>query len=257
MILSKDIGLREAFIFMCYSVLLTAMVNPFAFLSIPFVYALVLMAFGAAFLMFTAVFLFSFKLKRLTKRQATYLGIVLGGLLTPMLLWMFFGNGSYSFITFFWSFSVFVVFALLVVYTIEFLQDLKSKVNVKTMSVDESQHITSDDRFVLENEQGKVLLDVPLQSIICFEANDNYVTTYYLDEEGTLKKSFERFALKQIEAILANFSLEFLRVHRSYIVNAEKVIKVSGKSQAYKLHVSHFDKEIPVSRSVDVARFSS
>jgi hypothetical protein len=44
-------------------------------------------------------------------------------------------------------------------------------------------------QFVLENENGKELLNVPVKSILCFEANDNYVVTYFIDKQDKLKKS--------------------------------------------------------------------
>lgn len=63
---------------------------------------------------------------------------------------------------------------------------------------------TSDDKdqviekvFHLENDNGKLLLEVPVNKIICYEANDNYVITYYLDKNDQLKKSMERISLKR------------------------------------------------------------
>ena len=107
--------------------------------------------------------------------------------------------------------------------------------------------------FHLENENGKLLLEVPVSRIICYEANDNYVLTHYLEEDGTLKRSMERISLRKIEQLLAEEQIQFLRVHKSYLVNPEFVADLKGRSQAYKLQLKDFDQLVPVSRSYDVS----
>jgi DNA-binding LytR/AlgR family response regulator len=109
--------------------------------------------------------------------------------------------------------------------------------------------------FHLENENGKLLLEVPVSRIICYEANDNYVLTHYLDRDGVLKRSMERISLRKIEQLLAEEQIQFLRVHKSYLVNPEYVSNVKGRSQAYKLQLRDFDQLVPVSRSYDVSAF--
>lgn len=108
--------------------------------------------------------------------------------------------------------------------------------------------------FILENENGKILLKVPLESILCFEANDNYVVTYYLGNNNQVKKSMERFSLKKIEEILENIKApNFLRVHKSYLVHKIYVEEIKGKSQAHKLKMEHLDIMVPVSRSFQIS----
>jgi DNA-binding LytR/AlgR family response regulator len=120
---------------------------------------------------------------------------------------------------------------------------------------------TSDDKdqviekvFHLENDNGKLLLEVPVNKIICYEANDNYVITYYLDKNDQLKKSMERISLKKIEEMLAKEQVTFFRVHKSYLINPDYLEEIKGKAQAYKLQLRHFEAMIPVSRSYDVTQ---
>jgi hypothetical protein len=108
-------------------------------------------------------------------------------------------------------------------------------------------------QFVLENENGKILLDVPIKNIICFEANDNYVVTYYLDREERLKKSMERISLKRIEEIVEGLKVDsFTRVHKSYLINRSYLEEIRGKAQAHKLKMIHLEILIPVSRAYPI-----
>jgi DNA-binding LytR/AlgR family response regulator len=107
--------------------------------------------------------------------------------------------------------------------------------------------------FHLENENGKLLLEVPVRRIICYEANDNYVITYYLNEEEQLKKSMERISLKKIEEILHSEGVEFARVHKSYLINVDYLSDIKGRSQAYRIQLRFFEELIPVSRAFDIS----
>lgn len=137
----------------------------------------------------------------------------------------------------------------------------KSEVLVIENSKDEN--VTSDTkeenvdvRFVLKNESGKKLFDTAVKNIICFEANDNYVVIYYLDNEGKQKKAMERISLKKIEEILTELNVTFFeRVHKSYLINETIIEEVKGKAQAYRLKMKNLDLLIPVSRNYNVDKF--
>ncbi|MCU0426766.1 MAG: LytTR family transcriptional regulator [Candidatus Kapabacteria bacterium] len=85
-------------------------------------------------------------------------------------------------------------------------------------------------------------------SILCVQANDNYVTLYYESGEN-VKKVLFRATLKSLEDQLAS-QHNFYRCHKSYIVNLSNVFKVSGNAQGYKLHLSDLEFVVPVSRSL-------
>ena len=85
-------------------------------------------------------------------------------------------------------------------------------------------------------------------SILCIQANDNYVTLFY-ESGGAVKKILFRATLKSIEEQVQRLP-EFLRCHKSYIVQFSHIEKVSGNAQGYKLHLAHLDFVIPVSRSL-------
>jgi hypothetical protein len=109
-------------------------------------------------------------------------------------------------------------------------------------------------QFVLENENGKELLNVPVKSILCFEANDNYVVTYFIDKQDKLKKSMERVSLKKIEEIILKLNINnFSRVHKSYLINRDEVEEIRGKAQAHKVKLNNLEILVPVSRSFQIS----
>ncbi|GAB5552851.1 MAG: LytTR family DNA-binding domain-containing protein [Saprospiraceae bacterium] len=100
--------------------------------------------------------------------------------------------------------------------------------------------------LILTDEQGKQQLAVSPDAIFFLQSSLNYVEVYFQSEDK-LKKELIRNSLQKIEAQL---SLDqFVRCHRSYIVNLKKVNQVSGNAQGYKLHLDKHELVVPVSRS--------
>jgi len=112
-------------------------------------------------------------------------------------------------------------------------------------------------KFKLKNDKGRVLVDIELKNILCFEANDNYVNIYHLLEDGSIKKSMQRISLKKVEEILNELDVIFKRVHKSYLINPAQIDKIGGKAQAYRVTLKQFDKEIPVSRNFNISDISA
>lgn len=70
------------------------------------------------------------------------------------------------------------------------------------------------------------------QSILCIEAMQNYVQIYYQDQ-GAIKKKMLRNTLSRVAEVLASTSV--IRSHRSFLVNKNRVVGVSGNAQGLKL----------------------
>jgi hypothetical protein len=82
--------------------------------------------------------------------------------------------------------------------------------------------------------------------LLCIESADNYVTVFYR-ENGNVKKTVLRSTLKAQEERLAEIPSIF-RAHKSYLVNTDRIERVSGNAQGYRLHVSGLEMTVPVSR---------
>ncbi len=67
------------------------------------------------------------------------------------------------------------------------------------------------------------------------------------EKEPAARKSLKRIPLKQVENQLSHIKGVW-RVHRSYLVNARKIIKVSGNAQGLQVSLKGCDEKVPVSR---------
>jgi len=110
--------------------------------------------------------------------------------------------------------------------------------------------VTQQAVLTMENTKGRVRLEIPVASIICFEANDNYVNIYYLDATEKVIKKLERLSMRRAEELIEDYTVPFLRVHKSYLINKQFIQEVTGRSQAYRVQLKHFEELIPVSRKL-------
>ncbi len=241
-----------------YSLVLLAILNPFVFLKN-----------GANVLDYVLIILSTFALTYLlirsipsqSKRNAHHVMFVIGLYAIPLL------NGCFIYLlnsqleaaaTFILYVSSFLILPILpiAVYILWLLfEDLQARVTVTAENRESSDQITKK-VFNILNDKGILIKEIPLSAIIAFEAMDNYVITYYLDETETLRREMHRISLKKISELIGEISEDFLRVHKSHLVNPAYIVALRGKSQAYRIQLKHLDGLIPVSRtfSVDVIR---
>ncbi len=97
------------------------------------------------------------------------------------------------------------------------------------------------------DENGKLKLSVVIDDILYIEASDNYVSVYYLSN-NKVSKYLVRNTLKNLEVRLNKIG--FIRCHRSYLVNFNKV-KVLKREKEGLFLVLNVDGEmvLPVSKT--------
>ncbi|MEM7657858.1 MAG: LytTR family DNA-binding domain-containing protein [Bacteroidota bacterium] len=99
----------------------------------------------------------------------------------------------------------------------------------------------------LRSEPGTQSLQLPSDDVWYLEAMQNYVAVWH-QAETELKRELLRNTIKQMSIDLAGSALH--RCHRSYLVNLDQVVSVSGNAQGLKLRMGHAEgPEVPVSRS--------
>ena len=103
------------------------------------------------------------------------------------------------------------------------------------------------DKYVnLTSSNGKDSISLTLNNLLFIEAEDNYISVFYLEKDN-LKKELLRATMKDVEKDLNS---EFvLRCHRSFIVNMYKVEKVIKDGHQIKLFIPELTFPIIVSRS--------
>lgn len=89
-------------------------------------------------------------------------------------------------------------------------------------------------------------LTLPPGEILYCEARQNYVNVHYRSQEGVEET--------QIRATLASMSdalvdTRVIRCHRSFLVNLDHVLSVTGNAQGLRLRLAGLEESIPVSRT--------
>lgn len=102
--------------------------------------------------------------------------------------------------------------------------------------------------FVFENYNRKESLQIRLTNLLYIEAQDNYCNFVIEQANGSTEKHLLRLSLKSAYEQLSAHR-NFLRCHRSYIINILQIKAVSGNAQALRFILKHQNIEIPVSRS--------
>lgn len=187
-----------------------------------------------------------------SNRTLFVLSFHLAGIVSSFIIWLLFHSAQSSLFLFMTTFLVGALLPTMVVILYFIFNEAKSKIGHTPAITESVLEETTEAMFCLENETGKMLLKLPVNQLICFEANDNYVIIYYVDKNNNLKKLMERFSLKKMEEILSLENIKFERVHKSFLINANYLISISGKAQAYKLELYGLENLIPVSRSYSI-----
>jgi hypothetical protein len=98
-------------------------------------------------------------------------------------------------------------------------------------------------KLTADNE--KDFLEINQKDFLYIESSDNYSTIYF-SETATLKKHLIRSSLSRLENQISFKNIA--RTHRSYLANMNRVIKISGNAQGYKLHLDTHQIIVPVAR---------
>lgn len=109
--------------------------------------------------------------------------------------------------------------------------------------------VESPKTIILNSETANESLQIQIEQLIYIQSADNYLEVYYLEKQTVLKKLM-RGTLKAVSESLVQYP-ELFRCHKSYLVNLNKVTRVSGNAQGYKLALSACENLIPVSRQLN------
>ncbi|MBB6271052.1 hypothetical protein HDF26_001479 [Pedobacter cryoconitis] len=96
-------------------------------------------------------------------------------------------------------------------------------------------HVRVDDFYFKAND------------LLFAKAEGNYISLMTI-KDGFLKTELKRISLKQLEIQLTAYPY-LLRCHRSYILNIQRVVKLSGNSQGYLISFNNTEDKVPVSRA--------
>ena len=188
-----------------------------------------------------------------------FLWVFVSALLTYSVMYLYvtlvYRGWTFSFKTYFdylISNSPFLFPFVSVVMCLDYIFILKAERGFYVSAKEESYNVNHSiedeicNTFVFTNESKKEAFTIPKSNILFVKASDNYVEVYHSDNKGAVNRELIRNKLSNIEAYSHNDCLT--RIHRSYLCNIKKVIKVSGNSKGYMLHFKETEEAIPVSR---------
>ncbi|MBU8892268.1 MAG: LytTR family transcriptional regulator [Bacteroidales bacterium] len=106
--------------------------------------------------------------------------------------------------------------------------ELSSLIEQKVKKVPENETIT------INTDTKADMLKLNLQDLLYIKSEDNYCKLYF-KENNQVQNKLLRILLKNIEDQLKDYP-EILRCHRSYIVNKNHILKISGNARSYVIH---------------------
>ncbi len=103
--------------------------------------------------------------------------------------------------------------------------------------------------ITIEAENEKDSLRIEAKSFLAATSADNYVKVFFR-ENDQIKNAMLRTTLKKLEENALPFP-ELFRCHRTAIINMTAVENLTGSAQGYRLQLTDFPEEIPVSRNLN------
>ncbi|MCP4441902.1 MAG: LytTR family transcriptional regulator [Aureispira sp.] len=157
-------------------------------------------------------------------------------------------SGYISFVFNSSAIALFPIVALVLAHYVQQLQKYKSLATTITKEIErESTESASPSVLKILGENKKDVLEFYPSELYYIKAANNY-TEFYLYKEDKLQKTLLRNSLTKVEQQI-DLVKEVVRCHRSYLVNLDKVKKVSGNAQGYTLHLQDIVEVVPVARS--------
>jgi len=153
-------------------------------------------------------------------------------------LWGFLGMGA--------SIAVFPVTGLVLADYIRRLRRNQRKATNVNAQLQEHRPAQPISLLRLCDENGREQLEVMPQDLLYLQSADNYIEAFFLKDDQVQRLLF-RNSLKEMEDQLPD--PPFLRCHRSYLINLDRVAEVSGNAQGYKLYLPPLEVPLPVARS--------
>ncbi len=101
--------------------------------------------------------------------------------------------------------------------------------------------------LTIPSENGREDLVMPGHELLFIRSAANYLEVFRR-ENGVSGRKVIRGSLKRVEHELAEWP-RLLRCHKSHLVNLDRVDRVSGNAQGYRLHIGA--EEVPVSRQLN------
>lgn len=163
-------------------------------------------------------------------------------------LWFGWEISLYSFWGFYSTIFPISIFPCVIIAMLDYIYQLQKHQNVtNNFNQQIKPNISNTQLIEFKDEKGKVDFKVNFDQFIFIKAANNYVEINYLENEQ-IKKYLLRNSIRNMEQQLTYPFIK--RCHRSYLVNMNKVGRITGNAQGYKIHFPFtVEYVVPVSRT--------
>ena len=121
------------------------------------------------------------------------------------------------------------------------------KTRLSELIAGDNQPSATNRMIPFQDEKGILRISIKEENLVYLETADNYVNIYYLNS-GKLSRYVLRNSLKNMEELLK--SSMFVRCHRSYMVNSDKVRLIRKTKDGILLELDITDNiSLPVSKT--------
>ena len=103
--------------------------------------------------------------------------------------------------------------------------------------------------ITVPSENGREDLTLPLGELLFIHSAGNYLEVHQA-KGAQVQRHVLRGSLKRAEETLIG-NTRLLRCHKSYLVNLDRVLNVSGNAQGFQLHLDRGPEAVPVSRRLN------
>lgn len=201
---------------------------------------------GAVFLSITQLVLRkAFKLEKFLLKQFI-IWVFFEFMVLGMAMYILFGE---SHVPFFEEFILILKYTASIAFLPYFLACLILSVYQLSTKVREISVVKNqlNKHVVFKEENEKIALSIQSDNLLYLQSENNYTSIFYL-ENDKLSKKLIRTNLKKLETELTDTSL--FRIHRSHMVNLNKISNIQKKKGAYHIQLTHVaNSEFKVSDS--------
>jgi len=126
---------------------------------------------------------------------------------------------------------------------------------LRRLPINNPEAALNNTSITIRNSVSNEHFELKMVDYIFAKVESNY-TEIFTISSNEINKTLIRITLKELEEQLAPVSESVFKTHRSYLVNLDKIVTISGNAQGYQLVLKKCSITVPVSRS-NIAKFNT
>jgi hypothetical protein len=116
----------------------------------------------------------------------------------------------------------------------------------KKLDAEDETEASANEEIILESENNSESIKLHINDLILVKSANNYIEVFW-KKDDTIEKKLLRNTLTKIENQLRSYP-DFLRCHRTALVNGMYIQKLTGAGHALHLRLTYLEEPVPVSR---------